>query len=209
MAPARRAHHGLAHGHRTNVQTIKRWVTERGETKSTAARLAVLTAAGWILCQAIGRTPGILWALVLGWGIAAWRSARPGPDTLGEPTPASAVTPQQAIARWIAERIGDRPGIHLAELYPAMRQLDGMAEHDDAALRGALRELDITVTRSMRVGDVEGRSGIRLKDLTPLLSPTGETTPSPSGDARQKSGEHPESAPESAGERTGEEAKTP
>ncbi|MFC9606083.1 hypothetical protein ACFTTN_21790 [Streptomyces niveus] len=201
MTPLQRATRRLAAGHRLNTTHLIGWVTEKHEPKSTLARSAVLAATGWILWQTIGRTPGILWAVVLGWIVAAWRTTKPAPAEKTAPAPAD--TDQQSIARWIIQRIGDRPGIHLAELYPAMRDLDGMAEHDDTALRSALNELNITVTRSMRVGDVEGRSGIRLKDLTPLLSPARKTTPSPDGDAGQESGERPESA----GEQRGEEAK--
>ncbi|WP_405799303.1 hypothetical protein [Streptomyces sp. NBC_01506] len=210
MTPLQRATRRLVTGHRLNIANLTGWVKEKRETKSTVLRTAVLAATAWILWQTIGRTPGILWAVVLGWLVTAWRTAKNAPAEKPTPaakTPTPADTPQQSIARWIAERIGDRPGIHLAELYPAMRDLDGMATHDDQALRSALRELKIPVERTIRVGDVEGRSGIRLKDLAPLLSPTRETTRSPDGDAGQESGERPESSVESPGDRSGEEAK--
>ncbi|MFD7516069.1 hypothetical protein ACFV85_14880 [Streptomyces niveus] len=213
MTPVQRAAWRLVAGHRLNIANLKSWITERGEPKSTAARTSVLAAAGWVLWQTNGRTPAVLWAIVLGWLVAAWRTARPAGSLAKEatdPQPTQAPvrdTPQQSIARWIASLIGDRSGIHLAELYPAMRQLDGMAKHDDAALRSALRELDIPVERTIRIGTVEGRSGIRLKDLTPLLSPAKESTPSSGGEAGQEGGEQPESGLESPGEQTGEEAK--
>jgi hypothetical protein len=75
--------------------------------------------------------------------------------------------------------------VHLAELYPAMRQLPGQQDRDDAALRTALRTLGIPVVRSLRIGGVAGRSGVRRADVAALLSPTESTPGDHSGDAGQ------------------------
>ncbi|MEU0986024.1 hypothetical protein [Streptomyces sp. NPDC005953] len=105
-----------------------------------------------------------------------------------------------ALVEWLTLAIGDRPGIHLYELYPAMRQLHCRQGLDDAALRAALKTLGIPVTRSLRIGDIEGRSGVRLTDLTPLLPHTGEGPLSRGGNAGQSADSPPGERSETPGE---------
>ncbi|GAA3727462.1 hypothetical protein [Streptomyces tremellae] len=201
MSALHRAGHRMVAGHRKQVRRIGRWVTEQGNAKSSACRLAALAACGYVLLSAAYRARTIMWAFAIVWLWLAWRAGR-GAAKQAPVEPAE--TPRRAIARWVVQLIGDRPGVHLAELYPAMRALPGMEGHDDAALRQALRELNIPVTRSMRVGTVEGRSGIRMADVAPLLSPGGEQPLSKGGDAGQSAdspaGERPETADSPAGE---------
>lgn len=195
MTPLQRAGRRLATGHSRQAARITGWVTEKGEPKSTAARAAVLASAGYVLWQTIGRNPSVLWLLVAVWAIAAWRAAPKLPAATSEAAPG---TPRDAIVQWLTETIGDRPGIHLYELYPTMRLLPGMGHHDDAALRGALTELDIPITRSLTLGDVRGRSGVRLVDLTAPL-PSREEQPLSTGeDAGETTCSTPEERPESA-----------
>ncbi|MGQ4514238.1 hypothetical protein [Streptomyces sp. DW26H14] len=197
MSALHRAGHRLVAGHRKNVRRIGRWVTEQSNAKSSACRVAVLLACGYVLLTSAFRGPAIMWGFVVTWLFLAWRSGKGAAPREQAPVEAPE-TPRRAIAHWIVQLIGDRPGVHLAELYPAMRALPGMKGHDDAALRQALRELNITVTRSLRIGDVEGRSGVRLADVLALLSPDGEQPLSKGGDAGQAanspSGERPETA---------------
>ncbi|MFD4273806.1 hypothetical protein R2B67_26190 [Streptomyces cyaneofuscatus] len=199
MTPLQRAGRRLADGHRRQTARITSWVTEKGESTSTAARSAVLIAAAYIAWKAEARTPIVLWVLIAAWVIAAWRAA-PKPPT------ATPETPRDAIVQWLTETIGDRPGIHLYELYPAMRLLPGMARHDDTALRGALTELDIPITRSLTIGDIKGRSGVRLADLTTPLPPPEEHPLSQGKDAgetgRSTPEEQAETGPSPAEERT-------
>ncbi|MGW6743765.1 hypothetical protein ACWGDX_24105 [Streptomyces sp. NPDC055025] len=210
----------LVAGHRLNIGRITGWVTELGQPKSTACRTAVLGAVGVVGWQTIERSPAILWVLTGAWTIAAWRTAKPAPaDEEGfadTETPEAVSTtvdtpppdPSAVFARWLVQLIGQRPGIHLAELYPAMRQLDFMHGHDDAALRSVLRELRIPITRSLRIGTVEGRSGVRLADLAPLLPRDGEEPLSTDGDAGQTADSPPGEQPESRGERAGERVES-
>lgn len=208
MSAPRRAGQRLLTGHRKNARRIGKWVTEQGNAKSSASRIAVLLACGYVLLTTALRGPAIMWGFVLTWAWLAWRSGKGAAPAHPEQAPAEPPpTPRQAIARWVVQLIGDRPGVHLQELYPAMRALPGMQGHDDAALRQALRELDITVTRSLRIGDVEGRSGVRLADVLTLLSPDGEHPLSNGGDAGQTADSPGGEQPESAGERSGEEVK--
>lgn len=201
MSPLQRASRRLVHGHRSLTRDTTQWVTALGTAKSTAARSAVLLGAAYVAFKAADRSPAVLWLLVAAWVIAAWRAA-PKPPTA---TPKAAPeTPRDAIVQWLTETIGDRPGIHLYELYPKMLALPGMARHDVTALRGALTELDIPITRSLTIGDVKGRSGVRLADLTAPLPSREEQPLFKAEDAGETAcstpEEHPESTPSSAGE---------
>lgn len=129
------------------------------------------------------------------WCVAAWAVA-PNPDeTPAEPPAQDAGV---AFTLWLLDLIGDRPGIHLRDLYPAMRTLPGHEDRDNGQLRAALRTLGVPVRRSLRLGGVAGRSGVARADLAALPSPPGELGVEFDGDAGQ-----PEDSPvgESAGER--------
>lgn len=195
MTPLQRAGRRLATGHRRQTARITSWVTEKGESKSTAARSAVLLAAAYIAWNAEARTPIVLWVLIAAWVIAAWRAAPKAPAATPETAPE---TPREAIVQWLTQAIGDRPGIHLYELYPKMLALPGMERHDEAALREALTTLDIPITRAFTIGDIKGRSGVRLADLTTPLPPREEQPLSKGEDAGETASSTPEERPESA-----------
>lgn len=152
-------------------------------------------------------------AAALGWVVAAYMVGTPDepPAKAAHDAPAAAPeTPRGAIVQWLTETIGDRPGIHLYELYPKMRSLPRMEKYDDAALRGALKALDITITRAFTIGEDKGLSGVRLADLdTPLPSP-GDQPLSMAKDAGETAcstrEERPESAPSSGEEPARQEA---
>ncbi|MGW3330274.1 hypothetical protein ACWDF9_06965 [Streptomyces rubiginosohelvolus] len=207
MTPLQRAARRLVTGHRRQAARLTGWVSEKGEPKSTASRSAVLAAAGYILWQTIDRSPAVLWILAAAWCIAAWRAAPKPPAAVPAEPPAS---PRDSIVQWLTETIGDRPGIHLYELYPTMRLLPGMGHHDDTALREALTTLDIPITRAFTIGDVKGRSGVRLADLADP-PPSREEQPLPKGEDAGETAcsapeERPETAPSSTEEPTREKA---
>lgn len=206
MPALHRAGHRLVAGHRAHLGRARDWVTERQTPRSSASRIGVLAAAGYVVLASAFRSPTIMWGVTLAWLWSAWRAGRGAqPPAPAEVEVEAPETPQLALARWLAHFIGDAPGVHLRELYPAMRALPGMQSYDDAALRQALRELNIPVTRSLRIGGIEGRSGIRLADVTTLLSPDGGPHPSQGGDAGQAPDSPPGERPESAPSPTGEE----
>lgn len=192
------------------------------DKRAPLKRLALLAGGGYLIV-ASDYTTVATEAGMVGWIIAAWmvgyrdraddEPAEEEQAEVEEETPAALVNgpfilPSEVFARWLVETIRQRPGIHLYELYPAMRALPGMQKHDDTALRGALTELHVPVTRSLRVGPVEGRSGVRLADLAPLLPQDGDNPLSADGDAGQ-SADSPTGEPlESAGEHAGERVKT-
>jgi hypothetical protein len=141
-------------------------------------RAGLLLLAAYLLARVVRALPAVLWVAAPSGASPptapspkpAKRSSRSRP----QPPPEDPRTP--AFARWLLQTIGDRPGIHLYELYPAMRQLPGHETLDDATLRAALRTLGVPVVRSLRVPPVEGRSGVRRGDVEALLSPA-ESTP--------------------------------
>ncbi|MFD9716703.1 hypothetical protein [Streptomyces sp. NPDC059076] len=188
------------------------------DKRAPAKRVALLVAGGYVIALSDYTTPVVATATI-GWVVCAWAlgckdQAEDNPDeegyssasTPGEEgsspvrTPGGDQDPRTALVEWLTLAIGDRPGIHLYELYPAMRQLRGHQGLDDAALRAALKTLGIPVTRSLRIGDIEGRSGVRLTDLTTLLPHTGEGPLSKGGDAGQSADSPPGERSETAGE---------
>jgi len=119
---------------------------------------------------------------VIAWCVAAWCVARPPAEASSEPPAPDAVA---AFTAWLLTLIGDQPGIHLRDLYPAMRTLPGHEARDNPQLRAALAALDIPIRRSLRLGTVAGRSGVAKADLAPLPSPLGELGGDSGGDAGQ------------------------
>jgi hypothetical protein len=150
-------------------------------------RAGLLLLAAYLLARFVRALPAVLWPA---WCIAAYRAAPKPAKKAPEPAEEDATEeappdPRAAFARWLLQTIGQRRGIHLRELYPAMRQLSGHEALDDAALRAALRTLGVPVERSMRVGAVAGRSGVRRADVQALLPPGGEQAGETGGDAGQ------------------------
>ncbi|MFF4246238.1 hypothetical protein ACFYY2_17470 [Streptomyces sp. NPDC001822] len=135
-------------------------------------------------------------AAALGWVVAAYMVAPPR-QTTQPPLAAGPASPRGAIVEWLTRAIGDRPGIHLYELYPLMRALPGMEKHDEAALREALITLDIPITRAFTIGDAKGRSGVRLADLATPLPSREERPLSTDEDAGETTRSTPEEQPES------------
>lgn len=149
-------------------------------------RLGALGAGGYVTVYACAHAPGVTRfaapAAIVAWCVAAWWIAPPAAEP---PATAPADEPTGAFIRWLLDLIGDRIGVHLRELYPAMRELPGHEGRDDAQLRAALKALGIPIRRSLRVDGVPGRSGVARADLKALPSPDGELPGDNSGDAGQ------------------------
>jgi hypothetical protein len=150
------------------------------------------------LYLAIERSPLTLAPLTIGiWCRRAWHASAPAP-----------IDPEQTrrqLVQAVLEMVGDRPGIHLSELYPRMLASPAAAGLDETRLRAALTDARITITRSMRVGDVEGRSGIKRADLEALLRPSPH---SPAPASSSTGGDAGQATSESGGERGGEQLET-
>jgi hypothetical protein len=188
------------------------WIAAR---IGTGAAWAVHAVAVW----AVGFYGGLVTAgIILGWLAAVLlftpkeyldratarierRTARTPDETQPEPDDDAPADPRHALARWLLDTIGKRPGIHLRELYPAMRELPGQEGRTDAELRALLRAFDVPVHRSLRLGRVAGRSGVRRGDVEALLPSDGESPVDSGGDAGQSADSPPLSG-------VGEEVKT-
>lgn len=112
--------------------------------------------------------------------------------------------PGEGLARWLLDTIGERPGIHVRELYPAMRELPGQEARTDADLKALLRAFRVPVHRSLRIGRIAGRSGVRREDVEALLPSRGEWR----GDFTVNAGQGADSPPLSAGGEGVETART-
>ncbi|MEU9793814.1 hypothetical protein AB0E27_24835 [Streptomyces sparsogenes] len=173
-------------------------LTPEGRPIAAAARLGAVCLITPPLYLALEQSP-LLVPIALGiWCRRAWAITQPVP-----PDPAQM---RRRLVEAVLELIGDRPGIHLAELYPGLLASPWGAHLDETRLREQLQQAGLVITRSMRVDGVEGRSGIRRTDAEAALralSPSPAPNPSPTdGDAGQ-------ATPESGGERAGERAETP
>lgn len=144
-----------------------KWLTDRLEGYEVCAALSAgvyLAGYGCLHAPHIARfaVPG---AIVI-WCVAAWCIAPPTASE--EPDEEVIEGSADAFARWLLDLIGDRPGIHLRDLYPAMRQLPGHETRTDTELRAALKRLGIPVERSLRIGKLTGRSGVALAAVKAL-----------------------------------------
>lgn len=128
------------------------------------------------------------------------RSGEPGEEAAGvEP-----LGPGEGLARWLIDMIGERPGIHVRELYPAMRELPGQEGRTDADLKALLQAFSVPVHRSLRIGRIAGRSGVRRADIEALLPSRGERR----GDSAVYAGQSVDSPPFSEGGEGVETART-
>ncbi|WP_431999306.1 hypothetical protein [Streptomyces sioyaensis] len=191
-------------------------------------RCLVIAGGAYGAWRLADRHHAVLWPAAAGWLLAAYNCHRSKgqwptlpkdaskstdkttPDTSPE-TPA-----EHPVVALVRALIGDDEGVHLSELYPAMRQrLEGFSEATDEHLLQVLTDHSLEKARTVRSRGVAGRSGIRRSALPPLPSPnTPLQKPSPtlskdgdagqsasaesSGDQRRGNGD----AEESAGERT-------
>lgn len=115
-----------------------------------------------------------------GWGAPA--TAAPDEDPVGAEEDALA-DPRMELIRWLDELTRGRSGIHLKELHRALVRHPQLAHLERSEMRVWLGRHNITVDRTLRVGDVAGRSGVSratiealLKDLPPLAE-SGGTKP--------------------------------
>ncbi|GAA4663165.1 hypothetical protein [Streptomyces youssoufiensis] len=182
---------------------IRRALIPPGRLGAAVVRCAAGALAAVLVLNAAHQAP-ILMAVAAGWWCqrawalgpsAAGRHDEPaeppadGPAAVEEP-PAD---PHRQLLEGVHALIGDRTGIHLSELYPALLARPGAAHLDEARLRAALLATGLTIHRSMRVGDIEGRSGIKAADVQALLATPPPalppSTPLRNGDAGQTAGE--------------------
>jgi hypothetical protein len=143
------------------------WLAER---LNVWERLGVFVGAWYLALYGCIHAPDVARFAVPGavvvWCAAAWWHAPP--PARADPAEEPAEGTVEAFARWLLDLIGDRPGIHLRDLYPAMRKLPGHETRTDAELRTALKRLGIPVERSLRIGKLTGRSGVAVAAVRAL-----------------------------------------
>ncbi|MFF3460994.1 hypothetical protein [Streptomyces sp. NPDC002619] len=155
-----------------------------------ALLLRLLNRFGWkpvlagaaLLVYACARYRTWLVWILIAVAVLSWMHA---PEPADHEPKTAAGGPQVDLARWLLDTIGDRPGIHLRDLYPAMRELPGQEGRSDGELRAALRTLGVPVHRSLRIGRIAGRSGVRRGDVEALLPSLGDSPVERHGDAGQ------------------------
>ncbi|RPK69034.1 hypothetical protein EES44_07850 [Streptomyces sp. ADI96-15] len=163
----------LTAGHRLLLKRLGAWAKELGQPRSAAARYTVLGVIAYLAGSALLISPHLMWPATLGYLYACWRVTRPLPPDH-----------RRQLLEGVLHLIGDRPGIHLAELYPALRNTPSGAGLTDPAIRAALQTAGLTIHKSVRIGDATGRSGIKRSDVQALLDapPSPEkATPSETG----------------------------
>ncbi|MGW6243848.1 hypothetical protein [Streptomyces roseolus] len=146
----------------------------RGRTAlGRCAGLAVLGLGAW---RPLVEQPQLLALSAGAYLVAAWRAARPVPPTREEL--------RRDFLLGVQVLIGDRPGIHLRELYIILQSRPAAAHLDDARIRALLVECSVPVHKSLRLGP-DVRSGIKASEIEALLSPTPVEPPSEDVDAGQ------------------------
>lgn len=158
-------------------------------------RRGVLLALAWGTWKIVEAQPAVLLAIGWGWLVAAARAEHP--EIRAEKRAARAAAKQREadtevaaeaedveaddegdveppVVALIRSEIGADSGVHLCDLYPAMRvSLPGCSQAPDEVLRNVLTAHHIPVRRSIRARGVAGRSGVHRSDLPPLPSPEG------------------------------------
>ncbi|MEV6720591.1 hypothetical protein AB0M94_06625 [Streptomyces xanthochromogenes] len=164
----------LATGNRALTRRLRAWVAAEGQERremKVAGRAGALGLVGLLAWRTGHQQPALLAAAAGSYAIAAWRAGRPVPPTADEL--------RRRFLESLLPVIGDdRPGIHLGELYAALQSRPPAAHLDDTRLRSLLVHCHIPIHKSLRIGEITGRSGIKAADIQALLSP--KTPPGPS-----------------------------
>jgi len=127
-------------------------------------RAATLVGACIVLAMVLNRHRDLMWLLVGVWIIFALRVPQEeSPEEVVE------VGEGYSVTDLVRDLIANDEGVHLKELYPAMREeFEELAKATDKELRQVLVNNSLEVSRTTRSKGVAGRSGIRRSSL-PLL----------------------------------------
>jgi hypothetical protein len=111
------------------------------------------------------------------WIVAAWVVAPPAAPRKppAAPVEAPAMPREEAIRvaliRYLDVHTRGRNGIHLAELHQRLTQTEAYAALSKAEVGPLLEANGVPTVRSLTVGGVSGRTGVRRADVMQLLSP--------------------------------------
>ncbi|MFD4320127.1 hypothetical protein [Streptomyces sp. NPDC058548] len=162
----------LAAGHRELLARTRAW--------TLTGRIGGATVGGLMAWRTAHDQPRLLAIAAGAYAVAAWRAGRPVP-----PVPPTEEELRRRFLLGVQALIGDRPGIHLRELYAELLRRPAAAHLDDTRLRALLVRYEVPIHKSLRIGDETGRSGIKAADIETLLSPTPVDTPDEAVDAGQ------------------------
>jgi len=176
------------------------WLTAphaRDRRTAIAQRGALVAAGTWAALHlgetalAIGTLAGTAWAYRLG-------PAGGEPDELAAELPAPCADPRARDLAAIRRAIGDRRGIHLAEIVDRV-QAAGIA-WEIADVRAWIEGHGVPVRPSLRLGGKAGRvrAGVHIDDLDAATQPAprSEPDPAPDGVAAGHTPLHPQRHPD-------------
>jgi hypothetical protein len=175
------AGHRLGTGATAVVAGLAAWPSKAESGDRKAGRWVVLLGGGWLTEQLVARTHLLGLVLAAGFLVGAWLKG-------AVPEPAAAVTDEgaqnAATVEFVLAVIGDRQGVHLVELLPAIQaHADHWRGCDKTFLRRALVEtVGLPVRKKLRVGTETGIPGVHRDDaaatLARLTTPPAVATPS-------------------------------
>ncbi|MFD5370806.1 hypothetical protein [Streptomyces sp. NPDC127103] len=149
----------IAAGHRELLARTAAW--------PLAGRISGAAFGSLMAWRTANEQPRLLAIAAGAYAVAAWRAGRPVP-----PEPPTEEELRRRFLVGVQVLIGDRPGIHLRELYTELQARPAAAHLDDARLRALLVRCKVPIHKSLRIGAETGRSGIKAADISALLSPT-------------------------------------
>lgn len=174
MTALHRATDRLATGSGALCRQAAAYYAHPGNLQTLAGRVAGTAAAALFLALTLLGSPGILWFLVPGWCISAWRAAEPETDDGGEPAPHPAARPsREEIAGLLRGLLQETGGVHLtalAEALPGPR----LATRE---VRALLAAAGIRVRDGVRAPGVGVREGVHRDDIPTPAPPTPEPAP--------------------------------
>lgn len=173
----RRLHDGSA----LVARRIGRAFVPKDRPVATVMRCGALYWIGPGLLDLAHQSPAWLVGATCAWCVAAWRAEPEQALAEAEPggtAPAGPEDLREAVVAQLLEWIGDRPGMHLFELYHRYRNKPGHEHLSDEQIRAALTDhYGIPVRRAVRDPlnvDQPVRAGIHRDDLKPIPSPVEE-----------------------------------
>lgn len=188
--------HRIGSGATLVVTSIAHWPSQAENSEKKTGRWIILAVTGWLGEQLVQHTHLLGLGAAAAFAAAAWKQgSAPAPSEPDEPSDARIV-----MVRMVVDLIGDRAGIHLAELLPTMAAVnERWARWDQTHLKRVLVEMGLPVRKQLRVGPVGGRAGVHrddaLRALAALTTPPDVEpdveAPSEGVDAGRSTCDHP------------------
>lgn len=165
---------------RRRASRLAGWVRGGRDRRRRLARLAVLLLAGLLAWRIVRAAPWLMWP-VSAWAVAAsWRASGPRPPGRHpDHDEAEHDAHREELLRWLEAATRDTSGIHLSNLYAQLRSRPALTGLSDPQMRAVLDHFEVPVDRTLRVGRITGRSGVRRRTIEGLLRDSAATLPSP------------------------------